>query len=270
MLVALCHAAAAQQTPLQELVRAAIQNEINDDSAHSRFFSWKERKYRDNVPLVQRVVDTPGGDLSRVILINDKPLTQEQRNAENERIRRMLNPTLWRRKQKEQREDDERTHRMLVAIPEAFDFVYLDSVQASNGHKLIHLRFTARPGFVPPTRESMVFTGMQGEMLIDETARHIAKIDGSLFKDVNFGWGILGRLYKGGRFVVEQSEVTPSHWDTTRMILHFDGKALLFKSIHIDDNSTSWDYQPVPPMSVEQALQYLARSETPQDARLTH
>ncbi len=62
----------------------------------------------------------------------------------------------------------------------------------------------------------MVFTGMQGEMLVDETACRLAKIDGTLFKEVNFGWGILGRLYKGGRFFVEQAEVTPSHWDTTQ------------------------------------------------------
>ncbi len=105
--------------------------------------------------------------------------------------------------------------------------------------------------------------------MVDETAHRLAKIDGTLFKDVNFGWGILGRLYKGGRFIVEKSEITPSHWDTTRMILHFDGKALIFKSIHIDENETSWDYQPVPPMSVEQALDFLTRNQPAQDARLT-
>jgi hypothetical protein len=116
----------------------------------------------------------------------------------------------------------------------------------------------------------MVFTGMQGEMLVDETAHRLAKIDGTLFKDVNFGWGILGKLYKGGRFVVEQSEVAPSHWDATRLILHFDGKALLFKSIHIDDNQTSWDYQSVPPMSIEQAMQFLSHSEPAQNAMMAH
>jgi hypothetical protein len=251
------------------MVRVAIQNELKDNSKRSLLFTWKERKYRGRNTEVEHLVETPNGVLSRVVLIDEKPLSPEQRAQEDQRIRKMLDPAQLRRKQKERQEDDQRTSRMLAALPDAFDFQFLDSTQAPNGHKLTRIHFLARPGFDPPTREALVFTGMQGEMLLDETAGRLAKIDGRLFKDVNFGWGILGRLYKGGQFLVEQSEVSPSHWDTTRMILHFDGKALFFKSIHIDDNETSWDYQPVPPMSVEQALDFLSRdSQSQQNARL--
>ena len=173
-----------------------------------------------------------------------------------------------RQKLKDQQDDDARTRKMLGAIPDAFDFVYLDSDSAPNGHKLDTFKFTPRPGYNPPSREIAVFTGMKGELVIDETAMRLAKVDGTLFKDVNFGWGILGRLYKGGRFLVEKSEITPTHWDTTHMLLHFDGKELIFKSLHIDENETDWDYQPVPPMTVEQALDYLTHAESPQNARL--
>jgi hypothetical protein len=261
--------AASQPLPPGELVRAAMQNQLNDNP-HSQLFTWKERKYRGRDTQVEHLVDTPNGTVSRVMLIDDKPLTPAQQREERERIRKMLDPAQMRRKLKDQQEDDERTRKMLSTIPDAFDFVYLDNLIAPNGHKLRRIKFIPRPGFNPPSREAMVFTGMQGEVLIDETACRLAKIDGTLFKDVTFGWGIFGRLYKGGRFFVEQSEVSPSHWDTTRMILHFDGKALFFKPIHIDDNETSWDFQPVPPMSVEQALDFLNRGGQSQDARLTH
>jgi hypothetical protein len=272
LLGSLIHPAAAcgQQIAPAALVRSAIQNEVNDNS-HAHLFTWKERKYRGRVPQIEQDVDTPDGTLSRVLLIDDKPLSPAQRSEEDERVRKMLDPAQMRRKMKEQQEDDQRTHKMLMAIPDAFDFKYLDSTQTPNGHKLTRIEFTARPGFEPPSRESMVFTGMRGEMLVDETARRLARIDGTLFKEVTFGWGILGKLYKGGRFVVEQSEVAPSHWDTTKMILHFEGKALFFKSIHIDENESSWDFQPVPPMSIEQALDFLRRSELPsQNALLGH
>lgn len=266
-IIAALPVARAQQIPPGELVRVAIQNEINDGATRSKLFTWKERQFREHIPQLENIVDTPSGAVSRVLLIDNKPLSPKQRSEEDARIRRMLDPAQMRRKLKEQREDDERTRKMLTAIPDAFNFSYLDTITAPNGHKLTHIRFTARPGFDPPTRESAVFTGMQGEMLVDETARRLAKIDGTLFRDVTFGWGVLGKLYKGGRFVVEQSEVAPSHWDTTRMILHFDGKALLVKSIHIDENETSWDYKPVPPMSVEQAMQFLTH-EPAQNAML--
>jgi hypothetical protein len=249
------------------MVRAAIQNQINDDG-HLHLFAWKERKYRGRNTQVSRLVETPSGIVSRVMLINDRQLDPVQQSEEDQRVRKSLEPAQMRRKQKEHREDDERTRKMLATIPDAFDFVCLDTVSSPNGHKLTRFKFTPRPSFSPPSRETMVFTGMQGELLLDETAMRLAKIDGTLFKDVNFGWGILGRLYKGGRFLVEQSEITPSHWDTTRMFLHFDGKALFFKSIHIDDNETSWDFQPVPPMSIEQALDFLTRTEPAQDAVL--
>lgn len=257
----------AQQTPPAELVRTAIQNEMNDD-ARFHLFSWKQRNHREHGTQVEYLVDTPEGILSRVVLIDGKPLSPEQQRAEDERIRKMLNPAQMRRKHKEQQEDAERTRKMLSTIPDAFDFAYLGSYNGPNGHKLTRIKFTPRAAFDPPNRETMVFTGMQGEILVDETDHRLAKIDGTLFKDVNFGWGILGRLYKGGRFYVEQSEITPSHWDTTKIVLNFEGKELMFKTIHIDDNETSWDFQPVQSMSVEQALNFLARAQPAEDARL--
>lgn len=250
-----------QPTPA-ELVRTVIQNGIQDAASNQRvkMFSWKERKYRDNQTEVEQVVDTPDGFVSRLLLINDKPLTPAERAKDDDRIRKMLDPAQMRRKLKDRQAADERTRELMSVIPDAFDFTYVDSTQAPNGHKLTRVKFVARPGFNPPSRETAVFTGMQGDMLIDETAGRLAKIDGTLFKEVNFGWGILGRLNKGGRFIVEQSEITPTHWDTTRMTLHFDGKALLIKPIHIEENETAWDFQPVPPMSTQQAMNFLIRS----------
>ncbi len=259
----------AQQVPPGELVRMVMQNEMKDN-ARFHLFSWKQHnKDREKGDRIEYLVGTPQGILSRVVLIDGKPLTPEQRRAEDERTRKMLDPAQMRRKQKDQLEDEERTRKMLSTIPDAFDFVYLDSFNGPNGHKIVRLKFSPRPSFNPPNHETAVFTGMQGEMLVDETAHRLVKIDGTLFKDVNFGWGILGRLYKGGRFIVEQSEITPTHWDTTKMTLHFEGKVLMFKPLHIDENETSWDFQPVQPMSVEQALNFLNRTQPAQDARLT-
>jgi hypothetical protein len=261
-------AAIAQQISPQELVREAIQNEANDNS-HSLLFTWMERNDHGQVSQTERLVDTPQGTVSRVVLIDGKPLTPEQQRAEDQRIHNMMDPAQMRRKLKERQEDDEHTRKLLSAIPDAFDFQFLGSYIGPNGHKFTRLAFTPRPGFNPPSRESAVFTGMRGTMLVDETTRRIAQIDGMLFKEVNFGWGILGKLYKGGRFFIEKSEVTPTHWETTRTILHFDGKILLLKPLHLDDNETDWDYQPVPPMTAKQAFEFLTRGHAEQNADLS-
>jgi hypothetical protein len=267
LLASLAYPARAQapQTSPAELVREAIRNELNDD-ARTHLFAWKARKDHGHKTVVEHDVQTPSGVVGRVILIDDKPLNPRQQREEDARVRTLLDPEQMRTKLKDQREDDARTSKMLSAIPDAFDFAYLDSATAPNGHKLTTFQFTPRPGYNPPSREVAVFTGMRGNVVLDETALRLTKVDGTLFKDVNFGWGILGRLYKGGRFLVEKGEIAPTHWDTTHMIVHFDGKEIIFKSIHINEEETDWDYKPVPPMSVEQALDFLNHSEAPQDA----
>jgi hypothetical protein len=81
-----------------------------------------------------------------------------------------------------------------------------------------------------------------------------------LFRDVNFGWGILGRLNKGGRFVVEQAQLANGYWDTVRMQLKFDGKILMIKPLHIEEIERDWDFRPVPKLDVQQALNVLRQS----------
>jgi len=257
--------AQSPQIPPVELIREAIRNEIKDDS-QPHLFAWKTRKDHGHRTEVEHDVQTPSGTVSRVILINDAPLTPRQQREEQERLLTLLDPEQMQSKLKEQQEDDARTRKILAAIPDAFNFVYLKSDTAPNGHKLITFQFTPRPGFDPPSREVAVFTGMRGELVVDETAVRLAKVDGTLFKDVNFGWGILGRLYKGGRFLVEKEEITPNHWDTTHMILHFDGKEIIFKSIHINEEETDWGYTPVPAMTVEQALDFLSHFDSSPNA----
>jgi len=253
------------QAALVELVRVAVQNEIVD-TGEGHLFAWKERKKTPHGTIVQRIVQTPQGVVNRIVLVNDKPLNAEQQRSEEERISRSTDPGQMRRKQKEDHDDDVRTSKMLRAIPEAFEFTHVKTETAANGHTLVTMKFAPRPGFAPPSRETMVFTGMDGDLVVDQSAKRLAKVDGTLFQDVNFGWGIFGRLYRGGRFVVEKAEVAPNHWDTTRMVLQFRGKILMFKSLHIDEDETSFDFQPVQPMTVAQALEYLNRPDQAQNA----
>ena len=87
---------------------------------------------------------------------------------------------------------------------------------------------------------------MQGYLLIDTTSRRTAKIDGTLFKDVSFGWGIIGRLDKGGHFRVQQADVGDGAWDITQMSLKITGKILLFKSLSMVSDEVFSDFRRVP------------------------
>lgn len=239
-----------------ELVRSVIKHELNANQNRG-LSAWTERDIKPHGTYVKLYVETPEGLLGRVVAKNGQTLTPEERKKEDDRNNRLLNPKEWKAKQKEQREDEARTLKMLAAIPDAFNFQYVNTERAQNGHSIVKMNFTPNPNFDPPSREALVFEAMSGIITVDASAHRIVRIDGTLFKDISIGWGIIGHLDKGGRFYVEQAEVYPGHWDQTRMILDFTGKALLFKNIRIKDDSTAYDFRPVDPMNVAQALNFL-------------
>jgi hypothetical protein len=87
---------------------------------------------------------------------------------------------------------------------------------------------------------------MVGYMLIDKSKHRVAKIDATLEKDVGFGWGILGRLDKGRRFVVQQGTVDTGVWQVTRMDLDLTGRILLFKKLVVKSTQTFSDFHEAP------------------------
>jgi hypothetical protein len=87
---------------------------------------------------------------------------------------------------------------------------------------------------------------MAGEFWVDKAQERMVKLDAHLIADVNFGWGILGRLYKGGSILVEQADVGDHHWETVHMKLNLQGKALMLKSLNFQTVEDGSDYKPVP------------------------
>ena len=264
MLLAGALCAAQQQKPdldPLELVRRASQNEIKAVEYHQYFM------YRDHVDwkthsITREVIETPQGGLATTIAINDQPLTPEQRAKDNQKLEKFANdPEARRKKEQASKEEDQRDQLMLTSLPDAFFYTYAGTVQGPNGDELAHLTFKPNPNFNPPNHETRVYQGMQGDMLIDRKALRIVKIDGTLFKDVDFGWGILGRLYKGGKFYIEQRDVGGGRWEMTQQTLHFTGKILMIKPLNIYSSETMTDFRPVPAnLTVAQALDLLYKS----------
>ncbi len=250
------------KTNPRELVRQAVANE-EKAPAHQMYFMYQDvKRKKDGSTETKEMLQTPELVLGRIVAINGKPLNEQQRKNEEARLNRLINnPAELQKKKKEQQEDDARARRMVRAIPDAFNFQYVDTEESPLG-ELVVLHFTPNPNWDPPTRELQVFTGMEGTMKIALKQEHLVEMNAKLVKDVDFGWGILGRLYKGGDFLIQQSEIAPDHWDVTHMKLHFTGRVLLFKSLNIQQDESTSNYRQVPEMTVAQALDKLREVDT--------
>jgi len=246
----------------QELVRRAAKNEVKA-SQYNQYFMYRDYTDYKTHSITEEVIETPQGGLSSTIAINGKPLTPDQRAKENQKLAKFANDPEARRKREESsREEDERERLMLTSLPDAFLYTYAGTQQGPDGDELVHLTFRPNPNFNPPNHETRVYQGMQGDVLIDRKALRIAKIDGTLFKDVEFGWGILGRLYKGGKFYIEQRDVGNGRWEMVRETLDFNGKILMIKPLTIYSTETATDFRPVPAdLTVAQALDLLHKSD---------
>jgi hypothetical protein len=229
-----------------DLVREVIEGQLKKRVEPAYMF--RIRKETPAGVQTKELIETGVGSIAWVLAVNDQPLTVEQRQQEDEKLQKLLDdPDEQAKRFKRQREDEERTRKMLAAMPDAFIYSYQGAEPARNGAgELVLLSFKANPDFKPPDRETQVFRGMEGHMLVDPGERHMVKIDAELVEDVNFGWGIFGRLNKGGRFVVEQSRIAKDRWDITDMSLDFTGKVLLFKKLRIKEHQTASDFRPVP------------------------
>jgi len=247
---AMCPAEGPLAIKPRELVRLAVANEMKNDNQSAKYM-FQQRKVTPNGSQTRLMVETRDAMVGMVVANNGHPLDQEQRRAEFGRIERFLSqPDELARKRKQELENAERVNRILKAMPDAFLYEY-DGTEAGrpgigkSGDRLLRLKFRPNPSYDPPTHVEQVLVGMQGVVLIDAQKQHIARIDGTLFKEVGFGWGILGHLDRGGHFQVEQSDISDDSWAISRMDLAFTGKMLLFKSINIKSTEIYSDFRPV-------------------------
>jgi hypothetical protein len=246
-----------------ELVKRVVENEVKSTNQWTKYM-FRQRKETPSGSQTRVMVETRDAMVGMLVANNDQPLSQEERQAEYGRIERFVNePSELERKRRHELENAERVNSILKALPEAFLYEY-DGTETGKpglgrtGQQLVRLKFRPNPKYEPPTHVEQVLLGMQGVLLLDPQARHIARIDGTLFKEVAFGWGILGHLDRGGHFQVDQVDVSDDNWVIARMDLAFTGKVLLFKSINIKSTEIYSDFQAEPPdLTFAQGLQLL-------------
>lgn len=235
-----------------ELVRVTVQNEVtaaNQSSLKHMFCSHKSGGKQLQTRLY---VETTQAMAGMLVSTDGHPLTAEQRQAEINRLNALAtNPDALRKKRAHEKDDTDHSLRILKALPDAFRYEY-EGAEAGTadiggaGAQLVRLKFTPNPSYAAPSRVEQVLSGMQGYLLIDANQRRIAEIDGTLFKDVSFGWGIIGRLDKGGQFRVEQADIGDGAWEITEMNLNITGKVLIFKSLNYSTREVFSDFQRVP------------------------
>jgi len=190
-----------------DLVRRVVTNELTFQDDHTNWM-YRLEKEQHGKKQVEELVETKEGSLSRLLSINDRPLTPKQQGEEDERVRELMTSRSAQQKLRRSLDAETLQGRQLVKmLPDAFVFSY-----AGGDGNLVKLSFRPNPSFRAPSLEARVFHDMEGEMWVDCKQERLAGFDGHLTQAVKFGFGLVGHLDKGGHFEVRQAEVVPGHW----------------------------------------------------------
>ena len=234
------------------VVRRAVANRFAADAIHQpEQFALHKQDERHNI--TQKIIETPQGDVALLVAVNGLALSAQGRQAERARLD-LLNkhPEYQEHRRKREEADAGRVNSLLRLLPDAFLYQYEDT-EACNvttgptvavpglGQRpaaspaalsqCYRMSFKPNPTWDPPNIEAKILRGMAGEIWIEKSSERLHKLNAQLVDDVDFGWGIVGRLDKGGTVSLEQTEVGDHDWELTRMRLDLTGKALMVKPL---------------------------------------
>ena len=253
LLLLVSPAATAQVNP-QALVSKMVQNELASQE-HPRYWMYVDSDSKPGRTELSRVVQMPQCWLSWPIAIDGHPPTEEERKHALEQMEKLENNADARKKKRDEIDaDGQKSAELMKLLPDAFLYI-----RAGREGKSIRLKFRPNPKFRPSSNEAKVFHGMEGVLLIDAKQTRLAKLSGKLISDVEFGFGILGKLQKGGTFEVVQSEVAPKDWEVSLLDVHISGRALFFHSIGEQQHEVRSQFKPVPSgLSLAEAVSMVA------------
>jgi hypothetical protein len=262
----------------RELVRLTVANEIAADNHPEILHMFRSHKQTLKGSQTRIYVETSDALAAMLVALNDQPLNAEQQKTETDHLDWLVNtPDQLRKKRAREKEDEERSLRIVKALPDAFLYEYVGTEKSSAGlgradDQLAKLAFKPNPAYVPPSRVEQVLAGMQGFLLIDTRARRLARIDGKLFREISFGWGILCHLDEGGHFLVNQADLGlgDGAWGITEIKLNVTGKILMVKSLSMISDEVLSDFRKMPEnLTFAQAVEMLKTGQE-KLARSTH
>lgn len=264
-LAPLGRAQAQESQSAQQLMKDVAFNELRDRERDS-FWAYRIQQKVGPESFVKHQVETEQGPIFRILEESGKPLTDEEERKEQARLNSLLNnPSALSKNRESHLQDEERLQRLVKLMPEAFLF---EPAGPPSGD-LITLNFKPNPDFKPPTYEARIFHGMAGTMVINQNLKRFVEMRGHLINRVDFGYGLLGYVEKGGAFELHREQVSPTRWKTDLVNVHVAGRVILFKSVSKDHYEARSEFQPVPTsISLSDAKQLLEQAASRNEARL--
>ena len=198
---------------------------------HHSTFSGPDRHVVDDKTF--RVVPTGTGTLRLLVKENGKPVDPEMYKKQlrdwEQVLEIAINPKdlrqqaaygKWQKRMKERRDAVE-------AARQAFHTTWVGR-ETRNGRPVTVLALEPNPNYAAQTMLENVLTHTRLKIWVDEASANIVHAEAEIVRDVPFGGGLLGKLYRGARFSIDTAEIAHGFWAPTRVQYDYTGRKFLF------------------------------------------
>jgi hypothetical protein len=228
----------------QALVDRALANELKAAQDASHPMRYELHKTSPRLTTTKEIFETRDGEVARLLAINDQPLSATDEQKEDARLQELLgDPGKQRHRKLAEDQDAGWALMVLRALPTAFVYRYAGPADGANG-RVEKFTFRPNPNFSPPNLETEVLTAMSGEILVDTASERVTRLEGHLQQDVDFGWGIVGRLNKGGWIAIDQADVGSGLWRIVHFKMQMSGR-VFFKTRVFDTTEEESRFVPL-------------------------
>lgn len=217
-----------------------IANQHSDDNALDQF-ERIERVYDRTAgqsPRVledktYRVVPIVAGSYRMLVKENDKPVDAAAYNRELQQWATALELALKPDdpRMKSAMDKYQKRQRDRAELVDSTNTAYLEKWiggEMMNGHLCDVVELDPNPQFHPHSILQDALTHAVVKVWVDHASDQIVRGEAHITRDISIGGGVLGKLYRGGVFSLEQTEVSPGIWLPVRRQYDFMGRKFLF------------------------------------------
>jgi hypothetical protein len=248
---------------IQSQVARVVENQHRNDQAMEEFERVEHvvlRKSGDNSPVLSdrtdRVMPSGTGVMRLRMAQDGMPVSQDLYRRElqialdalelaihpNDRVKQDLAKFEKRRRDRAE---------LVDAAMKAFRITWAGR-ETRGSQILAKVLLDPDPNYKPTSRLTGIFEHVRAVLWVDESQAQMVRLEGDITSDITFAGGIIGKVYHGGHFVMEQSEVAPGVWLPTLYTYDVDGRKFFFGfGLHERTEVTRYRHVGPPEQSIE-------------------
>ena len=253
--------------PARAWVVDTVAIELNELHHKASYLRYRMRIVDAKGDQLRDVIESRDGTVARLIMRDGKPLTDEQDKAERQRLNDMLaNPSAFHKHVHSDDSGKKIADSLMRLMPDAMIYTYVPGQPQTGknpGMTEIVIDYEPNPKFHPPTTTAEALTGLRGRAWIDSKSKQLVRMEGNIFQGINFGWGMLAHIYPGGTLTLEQSNAGNGRWIFTHFTERLSVRALMVKTIKVNTDVDTTNYQPIAEMSYQDAIHILLNTPLP-------